>query len=69
MQLNKGEYRRRYDEAKAAYKARHPDYSDGRCHSHGMLCATKRLLANLWGEWRKAGGETERVTDSGLAAR
>lgn len=48
-----GPYRARYDEAKAAIKAAHPDYSDLRCHRHGMLLATKLLLKNLWLEWWK----------------
>lgn len=46
-----GPYRARYDESKAAIKEKHPDYSDLRCHRHGMLLATKLLLKNLWIEW------------------
>lgn len=48
-----GPYRKRYDEAKTAFKANHPDYSDLRCHRHAMLLATKLLLKNLWIEWNK----------------
>jgi hypothetical protein len=48
-----GPYRARYDEAKAACHAKHPDYSPMRCHRHGMLLATKRLLLNLWIEWTR----------------
>ena len=48
-----GPYRKRYDEAKAAIAAKHPDYSAGRCHAHGMLLATKRLLRELWIEWNR----------------
>ena len=46
-----GPYRRRYDETKGLIKKAHPDYSDLRCHRHGMLLATKLLLKNLWIEW------------------
>ena len=46
-----GPYRQRYDETKALCHEKHPDYSDLRCHRHGMLLATKRLLLNLWVEW------------------
>jgi hypothetical protein len=46
-----GPYRTRYDCAKALIKSKHPDYSDLRCHRHGMLLATKMLLKNLWWEW------------------
>ena len=49
-----GPYRKRYDEAKAKFHEVHPDYSDGRCHSHGMLLASKLLLKNLWIEMRKS---------------
>lgn len=46
-----GPYRHRYDTAKAALKAKHPEYPAGRCHLHGMLLATKLLLKNLWVCW------------------
>lgn len=48
-----GPYRKRYDEAKATFQEKHPDYSKGRCHAHGMLLAAKLLLKNLWIEMRK----------------
>jgi hypothetical protein len=48
-----GPYRARYDQAKAAFKANHPEYSDLRCHRHGMLLATKLLLKNLWVQWNR----------------
>lgn len=48
-----GPYRARYDEAKARAKEVHPDWSDLRCHRHGMLLAAKRLLRELWAEWNK----------------
>lgn len=51
IKLNKGPYRKRYEETKALLKQQHPDYSDMRCHKHGMLLATKLLLKNLWIEW------------------
>ena len=46
-----GPYRARYDAAKVKIKESHPDYSDLRCHRHGMLLATKLLLKNLWCVW------------------
>ncbi len=51
VKQNKGSYRKRYDEAKAAAHVNHPDWSDGRCHWHGMLLATKRLVRDLWKAW------------------
>lgn len=48
-----GPYRRRYDQAKAKAHASHPDWSDLRCHRHGMLLATKMLLRDLWVQWNK----------------
>lgn len=48
-----GPYRKRYDEAKATFAEKHPDYSKGRCHSHAMLLASKLLLKNLWIEMRQ----------------
>lgn len=46
-----GSYRKRFDESKAKIKELHPDYSDQRCHRHGMLLAAKMLLRDLWVEW------------------
>lgn len=54
VKQNKGSYRKRYDEAKAAAHTNHPDWSDGRCHWHAMLLATKRLVLDLWKEWNQA---------------
>ena len=51
VKQNKSVYRARYDETKARIKELHPDYSDLRCHRHGMLLATKLLLKNLWMTW------------------
>ncbi len=48
-----GPYVKRYEEAKAKFAKEHQDYSAGRCHSHGMLLASKLLLKNLWIEWRR----------------
>lgn len=53
VRANKGSYRKRYDEAKASGKANHPDWTDGHCHNHGMLLATKRLVRDLWKEWNR----------------
>jgi hypothetical protein len=46
-----GPYRARHLEAKAAIKELHPEYSNGHCHNHGRLLATKLLLKNLWIAW------------------
>jgi hypothetical protein len=54
VKQNDGDYRKRYDEAKAAIAAAHPDYSKGRCHNHGMLLCVKRLVRDLWKQWRAA---------------
>ena len=48
-----GPYRSRYDQKKAEFAEKHPDYKPLRCHLHGMLLATKLLLKNLWIEWRR----------------
>lgn len=48
-----GPYRVRYDEAKASAKEKHPDWTDGHAHNHAMLLCVKRLLRDLWVEWRK----------------
>lgn len=50
-QNGEGPYRKRYDATKLRIKELHPDYSDLRCHRHGMLLATKKLLLNLWWNW------------------
>ena len=52
-QNGEGPYRKRYDEKKAEYQQKNPDYSALRCHRHGMLLATKMLLKHLWIEWRR----------------
>lgn len=48
-----GPYRARYDAAKAAIQAAHPEYKKLRCHRHGMLLATKMLLKMLWRAWNQ----------------
>jgi len=55
VKLNKSIYRKRYDDTKASIKLRHPEYTDLRCHRHGMLLATKLLLKNLWIQWMLMG--------------
>jgi hypothetical protein len=47
-----GLYRARYLETKGAIKQTHPDFSDMRCHRHGMLLCTKLLLKKLWQAWQ-----------------
>lgn len=46
-----GPYRAHYLSKKERAHEVHPDWSDMRCHRHGMLLATKRMLKNLWIEW------------------
>lgn len=48
-----GPYRQRYDEAKAAAKLSHPDWTDGHRNNHAKLLATKRLFRELWAEWHR----------------
>lgn len=54
-----GPYRKRYEEAKAKAHVVHPDWPDGRCDSHGMLLATKKLLKDLWRVWNKKPSDKE----------
>ena len=56
LKQNKGEYRRRYDEAKEQAKEKHPDWKPLRCHRHAMLLMRKRLLRNLWRVWNNKPG-------------
>lgn len=51
--LWEGPYRKRYEEARRIFSQRHPDYRPKRCQLHGMLCATKMLLRELWNEWQR----------------
>lgn len=46
-----GPYRKCYEESKRSFKVKYPDYTDKRCHLHGMLLASKLLLKNLWVVW------------------
>ncbi len=46
-----GPYRQRYDHAKTAYAARHPDARPARAHAHARLLAAKELLKRLWKAW------------------
>lgn len=46
-----GPYRKRYDESKARAAEVHEDWKPIRCHRHGMLLATKRLILELWKVW------------------
>ena len=63
-----GPFKLRYLEARATFAAKHPDYKPLRCHLHGMLCATKRLLRDLWINWNKpGGGEWRGETDAARA--
>lgn len=51
-----GPYLLRYEQAKSRMAEAHEGdelYPPQRCHRHGMLCATKLLLKNLWIEWRR----------------
>ncbi len=53
MKQNHGVYRKRYDDAKETFRARHPDAAKIHVHKHAMLLASKLLLKNLWIEWHK----------------
>jgi hypothetical protein len=52
VKQNDGEFRARYDQAKAAAKERHDDWTDGHCHNHAMLLTVKLLVKRLWQRWR-----------------
>jgi hypothetical protein len=51
MNMNKGEYRARYDAVKAEAAAKHPDWAKDRCHKHALLLTAKRLVRDLWCKW------------------
>ncbi len=52
LKQNDGDYRKRYDESKAAKMAlESEDWPKIRCHLHGMLLSTKRLVLDLWKQW------------------
>lgn len=61
LKANKGEYRQRYEEAKAKLREGHPEWEPDEhkqhCHRHGMLVMVKRLIRNLWREWRGQKGD------------
>lgn len=57
VKLNKGPYRQRYDEAKAAAVEKHPDWTPLHAHNHAMLLASKRLIRELWVAWRSHASE------------
>jgi hypothetical protein len=44
-------FRARYDEAKELGLEKHPDWSLGHAHNHGMLLCGKRFLRELWINW------------------
>ena len=53
LKLNDGHYRKRYDQAKALFAAKHPDEKLLHAHKHGMLLMVKMLLRDLWVVWNK----------------
>lgn len=57
VKLNDGAYRARYDEAKARVQPRveSEEWTKGRAHAHAMLLCAKRLVRDLWIEWKKQG--------------
>lgn len=58
-----GPYRSRYDQAKQAAQANHPEWKPLRCHRHAMLLMGKRLLLNLWRAWNHR-PESESAADN-----
>ena len=60
MKQNKSIYRARYDNGRAVFAAKHPDYPDCRLHKHGMLLAAKLLMKLLWVEWQVLTGNGRR---------
>lgn len=58
MKGNKtGPYRKRYEQAKALFSQRHPDYAPIRCEMHAQLMIAKLVLKNLWIVWRGQFGD------------
>jgi hypothetical protein len=46
-------YRSVYDERRAHTAVTHPDWTKGHSHADGMRVMTKRVIADLWGEWKR----------------
>lgn len=55
LKANKGEYRQTYDERKAytTTRAENPIGRPAHAHKEAMRYMTKRLLRNMWAQWRK----------------
>lgn len=49
-----GPYRKRYDDAKADFKAKHEGCKDGHANNHAKLVASKEFVQQLWKQWNKA---------------
>jgi hypothetical protein len=62
-----GPYRQRFEQAKASFQQRHPDASKLQADRHGMLCAAKRVLLNLWVQWRRENGDTNHELERDVA--
>lgn len=55
IKSNDGEYRKRYDDVKAAKLALADEaWTKLRCHLHASLLTAKRAMRDLWKEWHKA---------------
>lgn len=46
-------YRRRLQQAKETAAEKHPDWTPGHCHNHGLLLMEKLVLKHLWIRWNK----------------
>jgi len=54
IKSNDGEYRKRYDDVKAAKLATNDEaWPKLRCHLHASLLTAKRALRDLWKQWHK----------------
>jgi len=57
------EFRARYDEAKELGLEKHPDWSLGHAHNHGMLLCGKRFLRELWINWTEPDSELSPISE------
>lgn len=49
-----GPYRKIYDDRRARTAETHPDWTKLHSHNDGLRIMTKRLISDLWSEWRRA---------------
>lgn len=55
-----GPYRQAYDKRRAHCEMTHPDWTKGHLHADGLRIMTKKLLSDLWSEWRSVTPLAER---------